>query len=88
LPRTFARRVIWLSDSPGFLWPFRYGLPWYIAGLARPVGLGVILVGLMRDRSGSYREIIRKNPTFTARELMARAEAAASSADSRSQCRI
>src|SRR5207249_12029816 len=53
---------IWLLGLTGFLlWPFRYGLPWYIAGLARPVGLGVILVGLMREQIWLYREIISKN---------------------------
>jgi len=70
---------IWLLGLTGFLlWPFRYGLPWYIAGLARPVGLGVILVGVMREQIWLYREIISKNRDLTARELMARAEAAAS----------
>src|SRR5437870_383759 len=70
---------IWLLGLTGFLlWPFRYGLPWYIAGLARPVGLGVILVGLMREQIWLYREIISKNRDLTAREVMARAEAAAS----------
>jgi len=70
---------IWLLGLTGFLlWPFRYGLPWYIAGLARPVGLGVILVGLMREQIWLYREIISKNRDLAAREVMARAEAAAS----------
>src|SRR6059036_4061327 len=69
---------IWLLGLTGFLlWPFRYGLPWYVAGLARPVGLGVILVGLMREQIWLYREIVRKNDDLTARELTARAEAAA-----------
>src|SRR5207245_1578007 len=59
---------IWLLGLTGFLlWPFRYGLPWYIAGLARPVGLGVILVGLMREQIWLYREIISKNRDLTAR---------------------
>src|SRR2546428_13498022 len=70
---------IWLLGLTGFLlWPFRYGLPWYIAGLARPVGLGVILVGLMREQIWLYRGIISKNRDLTARELMAPAEAAPS----------
>src|SRR2546421_68666 len=57
---------IWLLGLTGFLlWPFRYGLPWYIAGLARPVGLGVILVGLMREQIWLYREIISKNRDLT-----------------------
>src|SRR3989475_3528860 len=69
---------IWLLGLTGFLlWPFRYGLPWYIAGLARPVGLGVILVGLMREQIWLYRQIISKNRDLAAREVMARAAAAA-----------
>src|SRR5439155_753568 len=69
---------LWLVGLTGFLlWPFRYGVTWYVAGLARPVGLGVILVGLMREQIWLYREIVRKNDDLTARELTARAEAAA-----------
>src|SRR5207247_1546659 len=71
-------RFLLLVGLPGFLlWPFRYGVTWYVAGLARPVGLGVILVGLMREQIWLYREIVRKNDDLTARELTARAEAAA-----------
>jgi len=69
---------LWLVGLTGFLlWPFRYGVTWYVAGLARPVGLGVILVGLMREQIWLYREIVRKNDDLTARGLTARAEAAA-----------
>ncbi|MBI2016286.1 MAG: hypothetical protein HYV94_20675 [Candidatus Rokubacteria bacterium] len=41
--------LIWLFGLAGFLiHPFRYGVSWYVAGFARPVGLGVILLGLAR----------------------------------------
>ena len=70
---------LWLLGLTGFLLgPFRYGVPWYVAGLARPLGLGVIFVGLMREQIWFYREIVRKNGDLAARELTARTEAAAS----------
>lgn len=41
--------LVWLFGLAGFLiHPFRYGVSWYVAGFARPVGLGVILLGLAR----------------------------------------
>src|SRR2546428_144242 len=46
--------------------------------LIAAAGLGVILVGLMREQIWLYRQIISKNRDLAAREVMARAEAAAS----------
>ena len=36
--------------------PFRYSIPWYLAGFARPLGVGVIFVGLLREQVWLYRE--------------------------------
>jgi two-component system NtrC family sensor kinase len=48
---------IWMLGLIGFfLFPFRYGISWYIAGLARPTGVGVIFVGLLREQVWLYRE--------------------------------
>jgi len=48
---------IWVLALAGFLLvPFRYSLPWYLAGFARPLGLGVIFVGLLREQVWLYRE--------------------------------
>lgn len=48
---------IWLIGLIGFLlFPFRYAVSWYLAGLARPVGVGVIFVGLLREQVTLYRE--------------------------------
>ncbi len=48
---------IWLLGLTGFLiFPFRYSVSWYIAGLARPLGVAVIFVGLLREQVWLYRE--------------------------------
>ena len=49
--------IIWMLGLVGFLFvPFRYSLPWYLAGFARPLGVGVIFVGLLREQVWLYRE--------------------------------
>lgn len=41
---------IWMLGLLGFmLCPFRYSIPWYLSGLARPLGVGVIFVALLRE---------------------------------------
>src|SRR6267143_3028219 len=48
---------IWILGLIGVLiCPFRYSIPWYLAGLARPLGVGVIFVGLLREQVWLYRE--------------------------------
>ena len=48
---------IWTAGLLGFLLcPFRYSIPWYLAGLARPLGVGVIFVGLLREQVRLYRD--------------------------------
>src|SRR3989441_450675 len=48
---------IWTVGLLGFLLcPFRYSIPWYLAGLARPLGVGVIFVGLLREQVRLYRD--------------------------------
>src|SRR5438309_7637088 len=48
---------IWILGLLGFLLhPFRYSIPWYLAGLARPLGVGVIFVGLLREQVRLYRD--------------------------------
>ena len=48
---------IWMLGLIGVLiCPFRYSIPWYLAGLARPIGVGVIFVGLLREQVWLYRE--------------------------------
>jgi hypothetical protein len=40
---------IWLLGLVGFLlFPYRYAISWYLAGVARPVGVGIIFVALLR----------------------------------------
>src|SRR5438034_1131740 len=49
--------VIWLIGLIGFLLhPYRYGISWYLAGVARPIGVGLIFVGLLREQVWLYRE--------------------------------
>jgi signal transduction histidine kinase len=49
--------LIWALGLLGFLiFPFRYGISWYVAGVARPIGVGVMLVGLLREQVWLYRE--------------------------------
>ena len=48
---------IWVLGLLGFLLhPVRYSIPWYLAGFARPLGVGVIFVGLLREQVWLYRE--------------------------------
>jgi signal transduction histidine kinase len=50
--------VVWMVGLMGFLTTggFRYSIPWYLAGLARPLGVGLIFVGLLREQVWLYRE--------------------------------
>src|SRR5262249_20205085 len=50
--------VVWTAGLVGFLISggFRYSLPWYLAGLSRPVGVGLIFAGLLREQAWLYRE--------------------------------
>jgi signal transduction histidine kinase/ActR/RegA family two-component response regulator len=49
--------AIWLVGFVGLLiLPVRYGIPWYMAALARPLGVAVIFVGLLREQVFLYRE--------------------------------
>ena len=48
---------IWILGLLGaMICPYRYSLAWYLAGFARPLGVGVIFVGLIREQVGLYRE--------------------------------
>src|SRR5437870_489398 len=48
---------LWILGLLGFLLhPFRYSIPWYLSGFARPLGVGVIFVGLLREQVWLYRE--------------------------------
>jgi signal transduction histidine kinase/ActR/RegA family two-component response regulator len=50
--------LIWMAGLMGFLTSkgFRYSIPWYFAGLSRPLGVGLILLGLLREQVWLYRE--------------------------------
>ncbi len=50
--------VIWMAGLMGFLSSggYRYSIPWYLAGLSRPLGVGLIFVGLLREQVWLYRE--------------------------------
>lgn len=48
---------VWLLGMVGFLlFPYRYGVSWYLAGVTRPFGIGVIFVALLREQAWLYRE--------------------------------
>ena len=48
---------VWVLGLIGFLlFPYRYAVSWYVAGLARPFGVGVIFVALLRDQVWLYGE--------------------------------
>ena len=48
---------IWLLGLLGFLvFPYRYAISWYLAGVARPCGVAVIFVALLREQVWLYRE--------------------------------
>jgi hypothetical protein len=61
-PDPFARlflvtALIWAVGFLGFLiYPYRYSVSWYVAGLARPIGVGIIFVGLIREQVELYQE--------------------------------
>ena len=41
----------------GFLlFPYRYAVSWYLAGIARPLGVGVIFLALLREQAWLYRQ--------------------------------
>lgn len=49
--------VLWLVAVVGVLIrPDRMAIAWHLASLARPVGVGLIFVGLLREQVGLYRE--------------------------------
>jgi signal transduction histidine kinase/CheY-like chemotaxis protein len=53
----FIAVFIWLIGLIGFLiYPYRYGISWYLAGVARPIGVGLIFVALLREQVWLYRE--------------------------------
>ena len=48
---------VWVLGLVGFLlFPYRYAVSWYVAGLVRPFGVGVLFVALLRDQVWLYRE--------------------------------
>jgi len=49
--------LVWVLGLVGFLlFPYRYGVSWYLAGVARPLGVGVIFVALLREQVWLYSE--------------------------------
>jgi signal transduction histidine kinase len=50
--------VVWIVGIIGFVSSggFRYSIPWYLAGLSRPLGVGLIFVALLREQVWLYRE--------------------------------
>ncbi|HYE93775.1 MAG TPA: GAF domain-containing protein [Terriglobales bacterium] len=49
--------LVWTIGLAGFLlYPYRYSVPWYVGGLARPIGVLFLFVGLIREQVGLYRE--------------------------------
>jgi signal transduction histidine kinase len=61
-PDPFARffllaSLIWAIGLLGFfIYPYRYSISWYVAGFARPIGVGVLFIGLVREQVDLYRE--------------------------------
>ena len=48
---------VWVVGLVGFLLlPYRYAVSWYLAGVARPFGVGVIFVALLREQVWLYSE--------------------------------
>src|SRR5262249_12315273 len=48
---------IWVLGLIGFLlFPYRYAISWYLAGVARPIGVLMIFVALLREQVWLYRE--------------------------------
>jgi signal transduction histidine kinase len=50
--------ALWTVGLMGLLTSggYRYSIPWYLAGLSRPLGVGLIFVGLLREQVWLYRE--------------------------------
>src|SRR5437867_351429 len=49
---------IWLLGLLGFLThPYRYAVSWYLGGFARPIGVAVVFVGLLREQVWLYAEL-------------------------------
>ena len=50
--------TVWMVGLMGFLTAggYRYSVPWYLAGLSRPLGVGLVFVGLLREQVWLYRE--------------------------------
>ncbi|PYM13815.1 MAG: hypothetical protein DMD81_19985 [Candidatus Rokuibacteriota bacterium] len=48
--------LVWIVGLMGFLVAkgFRYSIPWYLAGFSRPLGVGLIFVGLLREQVWLY----------------------------------
>jgi len=56
-PLLFFTAFIWLIGLVGFLLhPYRYSISWYLAGVARPIGVALIFVALLREQVWLYRE--------------------------------
>src|SRR5437867_9739430 len=54
----FFTAFIWLIGLIGFLLhPYRYAISWYLAGVARPIGVGLIFVGLFLEQVWSYGRV-------------------------------
>ena len=52
---------VWVVGLLGFLlFPYRYAVSWYLAGVARPFGVGVIFVALLREQVWLYHEARRR----------------------------
>src|SRR5262245_53451739 len=48
---------VWVLGLVGFLlFPYRYAVSWYLAGVARPFGVGLIFVALLREQVWLYSE--------------------------------
>src|SRR5262249_41704572 len=46
---------IWLLGLLGFLThPYRFAVSWYLGGFARPLGVAVVFVSLLREQVGLY----------------------------------
>jgi signal transduction histidine kinase len=53
----FLAGFIWFVGLVGFLVESdRYGVGWYVAGAARPLGVGLVFMGLLREQVWLYRE--------------------------------
>ena len=48
---------IWGIAMLGWLtYPYRYGISWYVGGFARPIGVGLIFVAVLREQVLLYRD--------------------------------